>query len=250
MSQDPETSPTAHVPEIDLEHKTLSQNLQGLIDPENPRDLTVRRLLQVMEEKGFGLLLIILSLPSALPLPAPGYSTPFGIVLMILAIQMIMGRRRPALPQKFQNISINYKLARKMIDAACNFLGWTEKFIKPRFRWVGSPAGERALGIVVLIMGGLMAIPLPSTNTGPAMVIFALGVGLVEEDGLVCALAFILGLLVTLMYIVILYLIIRFGVEIVEQIKDQVKEWLGMGEKAATPPQEPPIPEAEPATAE
>ncbi len=223
-----ETSPeTSAVLPMDLTHQSLSENLKSLVDPNNPQDLSLRRVLDAIEEKSFGLLLLILSLPSALPVPAPGYSTPFGIVLSILAIQMMKGHTKPVIPDKFKKISIGHKLAKRMIDAACKVLGLTERFIKPRFLWVGSRNGQRALGIVVLTMACLMILPIPYTNTFPAMVIFMLGVGLIEDDGLVCGAGFIIGIFSILLYIGIIvgliYLFNEHGWEILENGKEAIK---------------------------
>lgn len=55
-------------------------------------------ILQLAAERTFGFLLAVLSLPSALPIPAPGYSTPFGIVLLLLGWQLLVGASTPWLP--------------------------------------------------------------------------------------------------------------------------------------------------------
>lgn len=64
--------------------------------------VTLSDILNLAGERTFGFLFVLLSLPSALPLPAPGYSVPFGVVMLVLAVQLVVGRRRPWLPQKWQ----------------------------------------------------------------------------------------------------------------------------------------------------
>jgi hypothetical protein len=71
--------------------------------------VTLADILDLAGERTFGFLFVILSLPSALPLPAPGYSTPFGILLFILAVQLIFGAKRPWFPQKWLNRPIELK---------------------------------------------------------------------------------------------------------------------------------------------
>jgi len=73
-------------------------------------------------DRGFGVLLIILSLPSALPVPAPGYSTPFGILIAVLALQMIAGRTTPWLPERAARTKLHrrqqaiYQVQRRFAD--------------------------------------------------------------------------------------------------------------------------------------
>ncbi len=82
----------------------LSQELQRyFLEEERPSQVTLADILLLAKERIFGFLLVILSLPSALPVPAPGYSTPFGILIFILAVQLIIGAKIPWLPQRMMN---------------------------------------------------------------------------------------------------------------------------------------------------
>lgn len=185
---------------------------------------SIGELCQAVGEKGFGLLLVILSLPSALPLPAPGYSTPFGIALALIALQMLAGRRSLWLPQKLNNLRIQPKLAAKMLQAASRFLRSLERWIKPRQQWIRARGGQAALAAVVLLMSALMILPIPLTNTFPAMVIFIIGVGLAEEDGLLAILAFAVGLAALALYAAIIYLLLTRGPETIDNLKDWIKQ--------------------------
>ena len=84
---------------------------------EEARDkkVTLADILNLTEERIFGFLLAILSLPSALPVPAPGYSVPFGIAIFFLAIQLIIGRDRPWLPAKMLKGSMKLETVQKFI---------------------------------------------------------------------------------------------------------------------------------------
>ena len=77
---------------------TLTEELKQLLQ-NNTGELSIGDICSAINDKGFGLLLIILSLPSALPIPAPGYSTPFGIAIALIGIQMLGGGRTIWLPK-------------------------------------------------------------------------------------------------------------------------------------------------------
>ena len=209
---------------------SLSTTLRELIArDESGADVSIANVFQRIGDRGFGLLLVILSLPSALPIPAAGYSTPFGILLAILGLQMVFGRKTPWLPEWAGKHKLSGGFVEKMIGLSAKFFRYLEVFIRPRMRWVGSRAGLPFMGVLVLIMACLMILPIPLTNTFPAFVIFLIGVGLTEEDGLFCLCASALAVVSVALYGYVIYLFVTFGVEGVERLKDLIKSSLGMG---------------------
>jgi len=211
------------------QHLPLGEALETLLWAEDSRGPSIGEITKTVGEKGFGLILMVLSLPSALPVPAPGYSTPFGIVIALIALQMILGREVLWLPKRFETVRIKPSLARTMLGAAAKFLKKIERFIRPRQRWIRSRSGQAGLAIVIFIMACLMMLPIPLTNTFPAMVIFLIGVGLSEEDGLLAISAFGVGCLAVLLYAGIIYLTLTQGPEAIEGLKDWIKSLVGTG---------------------
>jgi len=187
----------------------LSQDLKALVDSDG--ELTLGRFFEALQDRGFGLVLMLLSLPSALPVPAPGYSTPFGIMLAGLAVQMMVGRHRPWLPKRAARLKVSRPLAEKMIQAALSFFKKVERLVRPRWSWASGQTGHRLAGVVIFFMACLMILPIPGTNTAPAGIIFLLGMALTEEDGLLLGLATGLGVLTSILYGVLLAIIFYYG---------------------------------------
>ena len=208
------------------QHQSLGKTLKELLSTDNQHGLSIQEIVSAVGEKGFGLLLIVLSLPSALPVPAPGYSTPFGIVIALVALQISLSRRTLWLPRVLANIRIKPKLASSMLGSASNFLLKVEHYVRPRQRWLSSRPGQLGLSIIIIIMAFLMMLPIPLTNTFPAIVIFIIGVGLSEEDGLLALSAFFTGCLAFFLYAGIIYLVLTQGAEGIEPIKDLIKSFL------------------------
>ena len=169
--------------------RKLSQQLEELINVVNPEGITFGELLDALRLSGFGLLFVVLSLPSALPIPAPGYSTPFAVVIILLASQIIAGRSSPIIPQWVHGRKISAKTIARVEKRGIPLLRLVERFSKPRFEILsrGRTFGL-LLGIVILIVAIVMAIPIPFTNTVFAGAILLIGIGLANNDGL-----FILG---------------------------------------------------------
>jgi hypothetical protein len=155
-------------------------------EEERGEDVKLEDILVLAGERIFGFLLVMLSLPSALPLPAPGYSIPFGIVIFLLAIQMIAGAKTPWLPEKVRRGSMKLSMVQKFVRNGLPWLRRIEALTRPRLTPVcTSLTGRVILGIAIALMGISMIIPIPGTNTLPAMGVFVTAFGLQEDDGFI-----------------------------------------------------------------
>ncbi|MEM7673420.1 MAG: exopolysaccharide biosynthesis protein [Verrucomicrobiota bacterium] len=214
---------------IERSHESLSQTFLKLKESQvTPEGIQMGKIVDAVADRGFGFILMLLALPSALPVPAPGYSTPFGIAIVLLGGQLIGAGRVPWLPQRVRNLRLGATLAEKMLSAASSFLKRVERFIQPRMRWITAKQSRRVLGIIIACMGSLMILPIPLTNTFPAMVVFALAIAIIEEDGLIGIGALAMGCGAVALYAVIVYLVITQGPEVIDVAKDQIKAWLGL----------------------
>ncbi|MFO8027743.1 MAG: exopolysaccharide biosynthesis protein [Opitutales bacterium] len=211
------------------EHRPLGDALKDLLQSKDARGPSIGETTEAVGEKGFGLILMVLSLPSALPVPAPGYSTPFGIVIGLIALQMMLGRQSLWLPRRLKCVRIKPSLAKRMLGTAAKFLKKIERWIRPRQRWIRSRPGQAGLASVIFVMACLMMLPIPLTNTFPAMVTFLIGMGLSEEDGLLAIAAFGVGLLAVGLYAGIIYIVLTQGPEAIDVIKDWIKIRVGLG---------------------
>jgi hypothetical protein len=165
----------------------LSDELQRyFFAEEQSSDVKLADILNLTQERIFGFLLVILSLPSALPLPAPGYSTPFGILIFLLAMQMIAGARVPWLPQKMLSGSMKLTTVQAFLEKGLPWLRRIESLTRPRLTYIcTSLAGRTVMGIAICLMAISMMIPIPGTNTLPAIGIFVTAFGLQEDDGVI-----------------------------------------------------------------
>lgn len=209
-----------------MEHRKLSDELEHVLKTDGEA-LTVETLVARVGDRGFGLLLLVLSLPSALPVPAAGYSVPFGLLLLVLAVQMLIGKTRPVFPRRLEKVRISSSFAEKLIAGAAWIFKRLEWVIRPRMKWVGLRPGQILMGLLVMAMAVLMMIPIPMTNTFPAFVIFLIGIGLTEDDGLFAIGACLVGVLAVALYVALVWAMIVHGPEVVTTIKDAIKSAFG-----------------------
>lgn len=204
----------------------LSTELQRyFFDEECSPKVTLNEVLQLAGERIFGFLFVILSLPSALPIPAPGYSVPFGILMLVLAAQLIAGSKRPWLPPKWVNHPIELQKVQGILKAGLPWLRRIEAITRPRMSYIcTSLPGRVIIGIAIALMSISMMIPIPLTNTLPAMGIFITSFGLIEDDGAIS----LAGLVVCLMGALLTTSVLVFGVAAVRQVIALIKSGLGL----------------------
>ncbi|WP_411819242.1 exopolysaccharide biosynthesis protein [Hyphococcus formosus] len=170
-----------------------------------------------LDERAFGFLLLMLALPCCLPFV---YLLPQIVALPMLALagQMAAGSHHPWLPKKLHDRDFSIPAFEGVIDRADKYIGWVERFSKPRLLFVTSHLGSRIVGFLMLIPIVSILIPLPSTNTAPGIGIAVASLGLIERDGVLV----ILGLLFGFAWV---FLLLFLGQEAISLIK----AWLGMG---------------------
>lgn len=208
----------------------LSQDLHRYFIESPPSEMDTVSLAALLDQAGeriFGFLLVILSLPSALPIPAPGYSVPFGVALFLLAVQLIAGKTTPWLPSKIMHYKIPLPQAQGVIKAGIPWLKRIEAISRPRLLLIcTSPPGRVILGIAIALMAISMMIPIPGTNTLPAMGIFVVGFGLLDDDGAICLGGLVLCLMGAILSTSIIAALIWGGTSLYDTLKEGLKSVL------------------------
>jgi hypothetical protein len=205
----------------------LSQQLTDLLESLDGQDITVGELVDRIGDRGYGIFFLLLSLPAALPLPAPGYASPFGVMMIGLGTQMARGREVPWFPERTRKRTLNYKLLRFSIRNGRLPLRVVEFLVRPRLSTLARSKGmRRAVALVIMAMAVSMSIPLPLTNTAPAFTIFVLAAGILEEDGLLLLGGLLLAPVAAGIAGLALWAAATVGPEAAEET---VKAWLGRG---------------------
>jgi hypothetical protein len=168
-----------------VNHRKVSQIIADLAREPKER-VRLADLVGVLDERAFGVLMLILSLPNAVGLGTiPGLSTVFGIPQIFVSLQMILGRPRPWLPAFVLDRSIAMKDFRTMVERAEPHLARIERLLRPRLAVMSSTLVERLLGIVFLLLSVVVSLPIPFANQPPAVAQGLISLGLIERDGAV-----------------------------------------------------------------
>ncbi len=202
----------------------LSTELQRyFFEEERSPQVTLADILQLAGERTFGFLFVLLALPSALPLPAAGYSTPFGLVLFLLAIQLMSGRKAPWLPDKIMYRPLELKTVQGFLKAGMPWLQKLEVICRPRLTFICTGlSGRIIIGLGISLMAISMMIPIPGTNTLPAMAVFLTGFGLLDDDGAITLAGLVLCLMGLTLTTSILFALWFGGSSLIDIIKEML----------------------------
>ena len=186
----------------------LSEIVTNVFDEQRP-PTTYGDMIDEIGQHGIAVILILLALPSALPIPAAGYSTILSIPLFLIGYRLLAGYDTIWLPAKLRQRPFDPKsFSSKLVGGMLRLIKFVENFTKPRLSWLtGAKLTRSVLGILIFALAASMALPIPGTNAAPAFGIFLIGFALLEEDGLML----IVGVLASLVALAISLTIIFFG---------------------------------------
>jgi hypothetical protein len=172
----------------------VSDQLEGWLDRDEPR--TLGSLIDVFGEKGFAVMFILLLAPSALPLPTGGVTNVLEVVAMLLAFELIVGRRTIWLPQRWKQLEVGGTPRGRFASALLARIRWVERYSHPRLRLLfGHRLSGVVFGILVLALSlaAFLAPPFSGLDTLPSLGIVLLALGVLVEDFLLAAAGLVIG---------------------------------------------------------
>lgn len=173
---DPESEPPSRLPASRLLTDFLAQ-WQG-------ERVRLKDVVDILEDRAYGLLLLIFAFPNVIPNPVPGLSGILGMPLMLVAAQLVIGRPHPWFPKFLAERSMKTADFRTVVEKVVPWLRKLERLTRPRLRGLCKPPAERLLAAFCLILAIVLALPIPLGNILPALAVSLIALGLIEHDGL------------------------------------------------------------------
>ncbi|MGH2399236.1 MAG: exopolysaccharide biosynthesis protein [bacterium] len=183
-------------PEIEPLSAILSETIADEV-------VTLGELVDRLAQRGFGVVMIVLALPTLFPLLPPGSAAAIGLVYVLLSVQMLIGLGQPWLPQRARKVRLSARAVTALRQRGVPFLRRIERWSRPRPLLLDDRIITRAVALAVFVLGAILFFPLPFLNTIPALAVLVLGIGLLNRD----AVFLLIGSLMT----VGVLLVIRFG---------------------------------------
>ncbi|MNK97577.1 Exopolysaccharide synthesis, ExoD [compost metagenome] len=149
-------------------------------------DLTLRRVFEILGEEGHAVLLLFFCLPFLQPIPIPGLSTPLGILIILIAI-FLFRQEPPWLPKRYEKLKISSAVIIRVSNVAEKIWRAVSKIVKARLEFLHDLFAFRALNLCLFIANAVLLslpLPIPFSNTVPAVAIILCAIGHIEKDGL------------------------------------------------------------------
>lgn len=185
----------------------FSQDIKSLLESLAQQPLSLGDILAETSERGFSLVIALVVLPFLFPIP-PGLTGVPGTACLILSLQMAMGRRSPWLPKKIASFKFPRWFALQLLQNLKRVTRILEKIVRPRLsRLAESHYIWRLNGLCISWLAILLISPIPMTNPIPTVAILLLAVATLEADGLLMCISYVLTILITLLFGLIIYAI-------------------------------------------
>lgn len=183
MNQLPVTDLTQHMPP-----RRLSQVLCELAE-KSDGPVAVAAIRDALADRSFAALLAVFAAFNMLPLP-PGTSVILGIPLVIVSVQMMLGRGEAWLPafllrKKVSRAHFDYAI-RKLVP----WLQWLERFVRPRYWPIPRAQTDIVIGVITFVLAIAVVVPVPLGNWLPALASAIIALALSERDGVLLGAGF------------------------------------------------------------
>jgi hypothetical protein len=168
----------------------INQLAEG--DPDEA--LTLGELLDRFSERSFGLFLLIVMLPTFIPIPV-GMGAVSGALASLIGLQFLARLQHPWLPRFLARREVHRYRLISFRDRMGRWLDRIERLTKPRnLVFLRHPIAHAFTGFMLVVLGVLLSLPLPLTNYPFGLVLLAFAFALIERDGRLMVLAWVLGL--------------------------------------------------------
>jgi hypothetical protein len=177
----------------DAEPKQTSQLLDEAIAAFDGDTVPLGALLDVLAERAFGMVLLVLALPCAIPF-LYGVPQVMSLPMVFVAVQLASGRHTLWLPGALRNRTLKKDGLTDMMDKARPWLRRFERISNPRLGFLTKTPMEQVVGLLFVLFSLTIMIPLPATNTVPGIAIAIASLGFIERDGVLVVLGSLLGI--------------------------------------------------------
>jgi hypothetical protein len=166
------------------EPNRISDILRRLRDTAAHGDtVSVGHILHIFGMRGFAFLLLTLALLNIVIFMVPFVSLLFGLPMVILAAQMVLGVQTPIFPSALRHRTVPAAALTRGLSVAIEGLEKIERYIKPRLGFLSAPELYRVHGFVAMVLAVMVTLPIPVVNVPPSIALALLGIGMLQRDG-------------------------------------------------------------------
>jgi len=199
-----------------MSNRPLSLELRKWLKEDKPKNLA--GLIAVFGEKSIVIVILVLLFFPALPLPTGGITHILELAAMILALEMIAGRKTIWLPKKILKMNLGQVTLKKAIPFFTDRISWLEKHSKPWGRgYLENPYFLRFVGVLLLVLAinTFVAPPFTGLDTLPSFSAVLISIGVILGDMRYFVIGLVIGIAGLASYVFL-------GAVVIEVIKNLI----------------------------
>ncbi len=189
----------ADVPEEDagepiVDGRPFSDKLEAWLEGDGSK--SIGELDDTFGERSFAVVILLLMFLPALPIPTGGITHVFEAITVVIAAQLVLGRRTLWLPQKWKDRELGAMTTDKALPWMMRRIRWFEKFSRNRGDGLFDRTWfRRGLGVVWVVFAGAAALspPFSGLDTLPAMGSVGVALGVILGDVVVLGIGIAIG---------------------------------------------------------
>ena len=171
----------------DMQPRT-TELLHAALDRHSGETISLGDFLDPLGERAYGFVVLVLALPNFIPVPI-GVGGVMGALIALIGAQMLLGFSRPWLPSALRRRGFARTSLERFIARITPVLRWLERLCRPRWEKLARYPAHRISGLLLVLVGVALALPIPFTNYLFGVLLVAFGVALIERDGIALAIA-------------------------------------------------------------
>lgn len=185
-------------------------DLSGLLDimsetAANREKIYVRDIVETLGSRSLGPLLTLTGLVTVMPVVGdiPGVPILMGTLVLLVAVQLLIGRDHPWLPKWLLNRAVSHEKFCKMVGMSRKPARFIDRHTNVRLRHFIEGLGQYLIAFVCIGIACLTPVMemVPFSASVAGLALFAFGLALISRDGVLALFAlavvvFLIGLLV------------------------------------------------------
>ncbi|PBJ84471.1 hypothetical protein CMZ84_03020 [Lysobacteraceae bacterium NML93-0399] len=151
-------------------------------------------LLVGLGKRVFGMMLFVATLPAFIPIPGVGGAVGGPLVILVGA-QLMIGLRKPWLPRWLAERGPHRSAVQRFEIVLEPWFRRLERLSRPRLPgMLDHRAAAMFTGLLLVLLGILLALPIPFTNYVFGLLLLAFALALLERDGALMLVAWVAGI--------------------------------------------------------
>jgi hypothetical protein len=167
--------------------------------------MTLKEFLELIGKRGRLITCMVLAAPFLIPISIPGTGIVVGFIILIISLSIMLNKYY-LVPDKLLNREMSYTNLVKVLNACIRILSFLEKYMKPRLKiMINKKFSSISNNIFQVISSFLFIIPLPIplTDTLPALGIFFLSARILECDGYLILSGYVVVVITAIYFILV-----------------------------------------------